>query len=120
MAKQLVGVVTSDKAEKTITVAVSTRRSHPIYKKQYSETKKFLVHDESNSATTGDRVSIIETKPRSARKRFELLKIIEKPALREQDLKIESEKDITTTTTKKTEDTSKKATKKKTDHGEEE
>lgn len=91
MAKQLVGIVSSDKAHKTITVTVTTHKTHPIYKKQYSVSTKFLAHDEQNEATTGDKVSIVETKPRSARKRFELLKIIEKPRLRDEDLKVESE-----------------------------
>lgn len=91
MAKQLVGIVSSDKANKTITVTVSTRKTHPIYRKQYSVSTKFLAHDEANEATTGDKVSIIETRPRSARKRYELLKIIEKPKLRAEDLKVETE-----------------------------
>ncbi len=91
MAKQLVGIVSSDKANKTITVTVSTRKTHPIYRKQYSVSTKFLAHDETNQATTGDKVSIIETRPRSARKRYELLKIIEKPMLRAEDLKVETE-----------------------------
>lgn len=91
MAKQLVGIVSSDKANKTITVTVSTRKTHPIYRKQYSVSTKFLAHDETNQATTGDKVSIIETRPRSARKRYELLKVIEKPMLRAEDLKVETE-----------------------------
>lgn len=100
MAKQLVGIVSSDKADKTITVTVSTRKTHPIYKKQYSVSTKFLAHDEKNEATTGDKVSISETRPRSARKRFELLKIIEKPRLRDEDLKVESEKAVQEVTEK--------------------
>ncbi len=91
MAKQLIGIVSSDKADKTITVTVTTRKTHPLYKKQYSFSKKFLAHDEKNEATTGDKVAIVETRPRSARKRFELLKIIEKPRLRDEDLKVEAE-----------------------------
>lgn len=100
MAKQLVGIVSSDKADKTITVTVSTRKTHPIYKKQYSVSTKFLAHDEKNEATTGDKVSIVETRPRSARKRFELLKVIEKPRLREEDLKVETEKAVEEVTAK--------------------
>lgn len=100
MAKQLVGIVSSDKADKTITVTVTTRKTHPIYKKQYSVSTKFLAHDEANEATTGDKVSIIETRPRSARKRFALLKVIEKPVLREEDLKVESEKAVKDVTEK--------------------
>jgi len=100
MAKQLIGIVSSDKAEKTITVTVETRKTHPIYRKQYSVSTKFLAHDEKNEATTGDKVSIIETKPKSARKRFALLKIIEKPRLRADDLKVEAEKAVTEVTEK--------------------
>lgn len=100
MAKQLVGIVSSDKADKTITVTVSTRKTHPIYKKQYSVSTKFLAHDEQNEATTGDKVSIVETRPRSARKRYELLKIIEKPRLRDEDLKVEAEKAVKEVTEK--------------------
>lgn len=95
MAKQLIGIVSSDRADKTITVTVNTRKTHPIYRKQYSVSTKFLAHDEKNEATIGDKVSIIETRPRSARKRYELLKIIEKPVLREKDLKVESEAAVT-------------------------
>lgn len=83
MAKTLVGVVTSDKADKTIVVTVVTRKTHPLYHKQYSISKKFMAHDEENEAQTGDKVSIIETRPLSASKRHKLLKVIEKPVLRE-------------------------------------
>lgn len=83
MAKALVGVVTSDKADKTIVVTVVTRKTHPLYHKQYSSSKKFMAHDEKNEATTGDKVSIVETKPLSARKRHKLEKVIERPVLRD-------------------------------------
>lgn len=83
MAKTLVGTVSSDKADKTITVTVSTRKTHPIYKKQYSETKKFLAHDENNEARVGDKVSIVETRPLSARKRYVLKTVIDRPLLSE-------------------------------------
>lgn len=72
----LTGVVTSDKADKTIVITVTTRKTHPVYKKQYSVSAKFMAHDPKNSAKIGDRVSIRETRPLSARKRFELEKII--------------------------------------------
>lgn len=122
MAKQLVGIVSSDKADKTITVTVSTRKTHPIYKKQYSVSTKFLAHDENNEATTGDKVSIVETRPKSARKRFELLKIIEKPRLRDEDLKVETEKAVEEVTAKaeKPKVTPKKAEKEEKVEGEEE
>lgn len=82
MAKRLVGVVMSDKADKSIVVKVVTHKTHPIYKKQYISSKKFMAHDEKNEAKTGDKVSITETRPLSARKRFILSKIIERPVLR--------------------------------------
>jgi small subunit ribosomal protein S17 len=85
MARILRGVVVSDKAQKTIIVSVLTRKTHPIYKKQYSFSKKFMAHDEKGEAAVGDRVSIIETKPLSARKRFTLRKVIEKAAFTEKD-----------------------------------
>lgn len=123
MAKQLVGIVSSDKADKTITVTVNERKTHPIYKKQYSVTKKFMAHDEKNEATTGDKVAITETRPRSARKRFELAKIIEKPRLREEDLKVETEKAVEEVTAKpekeKIEPKSQKMVEKKVESAEE-
>ena len=87
MPKSLIGIVSSDKGDKTITVVVSSRKTHPIYKKQYPASKKFLAHDPKNSAQAGDKVMITETRPLSARKRFILTKIIEKPVLREDSLK---------------------------------
>lgn len=83
MAKTLIGIVTSDKADKTIVVTVSTRKTHPLYRKQYSVSRKFMAHDEKNEATTGDKVSIAETRPLSARKRYTLEEIIERPVLRD-------------------------------------
>lgn len=85
MAKTLIGRVSSDKTDKTITVTVVTRKTHPLYKKQYSESKKFMAHDEKNEAKLGDRVSIVETRPLSARKRYILKEVIERPALVEQE-----------------------------------
>jgi len=86
MAKQLIGIVTSDKPNKTIIVTVLTRKTHPVYKKQYSSNTKFMAHDEKNHATVGDKVSIIETRPRSARKRYELQEILERPVLRNENI----------------------------------
>lgn len=82
MAKTLTGVVTSDRPDKTIVVSVATRKTHPVYKKQYTETKKFMAHDEKNEAREGDTVIISETRPLSARKRFELAKIVEKAGVK--------------------------------------
>ena len=78
MAKRLIGTVSSDKTDKTIVVTVRTRKTHPLYRKQYTVSKKFMAHDEKNEAHTGDRVSIIETRPLSARKRHQLERVIEK------------------------------------------
>jgi len=86
MAKTIIGTVSSDKTDKTIVVTVRTRKTHPLYRKQYTVSKKFMAHDENNEARVGDTVSIIETRPLSARKRFALEKILEKPALREDSL----------------------------------
>lgn len=77
MARTIVGHVASSKGDKTIVVAVVSRKTHPIYKKQYSVTKKFMAHDEKNEAHEGDRVQIEECRPLSARKRFTLVKVLE-------------------------------------------
>lgn len=78
MAKTLIGVVSSDKGDKTIVVTVTARKTHPIYKKQYTISTKFMAHDEQNTAHVGDKVAIVETRPISARKRFKLDKVLEK------------------------------------------
>jgi len=72
------GIVVSDKMDKTITVEVSNRVAHGIYSKIMSRTHKLKAHDETNSAGTGDRVLIMETRPISASKRWRLVQIIEK------------------------------------------
>ena len=68
------GEVTSDKMDKTIVVAVKRVKTHPIYKKQYSVTRKYKVHDEKNEAKIGDQVEFIECRPMSKEKRWRLLK----------------------------------------------
>lgn len=78
MAKTLSGIVTSDKADKTITVTVTSRETHPIYGKQYSVNRKYTAHDEKNEANIGDRVTIAETRPVSKTKKFNLVKIDER------------------------------------------
>lgn len=78
MAKTLTGIVTSDVANKTITVTVTSRETHPIYGKQYTVKRKYAAHDEENSAKNGDKVTISETRPISKRKTFKLDAIIEK------------------------------------------
>ena len=78
MAKTLTGVVTSDVADKTITITVTSRETHPIYGKQYTVTRKYAAHDENNDAKNGDKVTISETRPVSKRKAFKLDAVIEK------------------------------------------
>ncbi len=74
--KERVGLVVSDKAEKTVTVSVETLVRHPLYKKRVRRSKRFMVHDEQNEARTGDTVRIIETRPLSARKRWRLANVV--------------------------------------------
>lgn len=83
MAKPIIGVVSSSKADKTIVVTVTARKTHPLYKKQYSSSRKFMAHDEKNEAQVGDKVAIVETRPLSARKRHILDRVIERPLIRE-------------------------------------
>lgn len=78
MAKVLTGVVTSDKRDKTITITVTSRETHPIYKKQYTVSRKYTAHDEKNEAGLGDTVTISETRPISKTKSFKLDAIVEK------------------------------------------
>lgn len=78
MAKTLTGIVTSDVMNKTITVTVTSRETHPIYKKQYTVSRKYAAHDENNEAKKGDLVVIIETRPVSKRKAFKLEKVLER------------------------------------------
>lgn len=72
------GTVVSDKMDKTITVIVETKKTHPLYGKRVKYSKKFKAHDENNEANMGDKVEIMETRPLSATKRFRLVKIVEK------------------------------------------
>jgi small subunit ribosomal protein S17 len=78
MAKTITGVVSSNKTDKTIVVTVRERKTHPLYRKQYSTTTKFMAHDENNEAQEGDKVIIVETRPISRKKRFALEKILER------------------------------------------
>ena len=78
MASTLTGVVVSDKRDKTITVAITSRETHPLYKKQYSRTRKYTAHDEKNQAHEGDIVTIAEGRPISKTKTWSLVEIVEK------------------------------------------
>lgn len=72
------GVVVSDKMDKTIVVRVQTIDRHPVYKKIIRSSNKLKAHDESNECKIGDKVEIMETKPKSKDKYFRLVKVIEK------------------------------------------
>lgn len=72
------GTVVSNAMDKTITVKVETKRMHPLYGKRVEYSKKFKAHDENNEANVGDIVTIMETRPLSATKRFRLVEIVQK------------------------------------------
>ena len=78
LRKTRIGVVVSDKMDKTITVEIRTRVKHPLYGKIMNRTKKFKAHDENNEAGIGDTVRIMETRPLSKDKRWHLVEIVEK------------------------------------------
>ena len=77
MAKKINGIVTSDKQDKTIVVTETSRRTHPLYGKQYTRSRKYSAHDEKNEAKIGDRVQIIECRPISRHKSFTLDRVVE-------------------------------------------
>ncbi|RMG68839.1 MAG: 30S ribosomal protein S17 [Calditrichaeota bacterium] len=76
--KTRVGVVVSDKMDKTVVVAVERLVQHPLYKKYIRKTTKFKAHDEKNEAQVGDKVRIMETRPLSKTKRWRVVEILEK------------------------------------------
>ena len=78
LRKERVGIVVSDKMDKTIVVAITERVSHPLYKKIISRTKKLKAHDENNACGIGDTVLVAETRPLSKDKCWRLVEIIEK------------------------------------------
>ena len=79
--KEKIGIVVSDKMQKTAVVKIESRFSHPIYSKIIIKTKKYLVHDELNECNIGDQVLIRESRPLSKKKRWRLTKIISKSSL---------------------------------------
>ena len=79
--KKQIGIVTSTKMQKTIVVKVETKLSHPIYSKVIIKTKKYLVHDQLNQCSVGDKILIQETRPLSKRKRWKVNTIISKSIL---------------------------------------
>ena len=76
--KTRIGVVVSDKMEKTCVVEITRKVKHPIYKKYVKRSKKYHVHDEQNECRVGDRIQIIESRPLSATKRWRLSSVVEK------------------------------------------
>ena len=78
MAKTLIGTVTSDKRDKTITVSIASRETHPLYRKQYTKTRNYTAHDEKNQAKLGDKVEIVACRPYSKTVSYNLVKVLEK------------------------------------------
>ena len=78
LRKERVGLVTSDKMDKTVFVAITERVKHPLYKKIVSRTKKLKAHDENNACGIGDKVRVAETRPLSKDKCWRVVEIIEK------------------------------------------
>ena len=78
LRKERVGVVTSNRMDKTIVVAVKWKEKHPMYGKFVNKTKKYHAHDEENTCGIGDTVRIMETRPQSKTKRWRLTQIIER------------------------------------------
>lgn len=76
--KRLIGIVTSDKMDKTVVVAVATTKRHRRYGKVMRLTKKYKAHDESNECREGDRVQIIESQPISRHKRWAVISVVER------------------------------------------
>jgi small subunit ribosomal protein S17 len=78
LRKERIGVVLSNKMEKSITIAVESKVKHPIYGKFIKKTSKFMAHDEKNECSIGDTVRIMETRPLSKSKNWRLVEILEK------------------------------------------
>ncbi len=89
--KRFVGVVVSDKMNKTRVVVVERRVPHPLYKKVIKRRSKFYVHDENNESHVGDKVLIEESRPISKLKRWKLVKIVEKAAITAAEEELEAE-----------------------------
>ena len=76
--KTMIGVVVSDKMDKTVVVLITSKKKHPIYGKYITFTKKYKAHDEKNDANIGDIVEIVETRPLSKDKYFRVLRMVER------------------------------------------
>lgn len=79
--KQEIGIVISNKMQKTIVVKIEDRYSHPMYSKTLKKTKKYLAHDELETCNIGDQVLLQECRPLSRRKRWKLIKVLSKSSL---------------------------------------
>lgn len=78
LRKTRIGVVVSNKMDKTITIAIERKIPHPIYKKYFKKTTKLMAHDEKRECSVGDKVKVMETRPLSKNKRWRLVEIVEK------------------------------------------
>lgn len=78
MARRMTGTVVSDASDKTIVVKTERRVTHPLYRKQYTISKKYTVHDEKNESKLGDKVAIVETRPISKTKSWKLDAVLER------------------------------------------
>jgi small subunit ribosomal protein S17 len=79
--KQEIGIVISNKMQKTVVVKIENRYSHPVYSKTLIKTKKYLAHDELETCNIGDQVLVEECRPLSKRKRWKLIKVLSKSSL---------------------------------------
>lgn len=89
--KEFIGVVVSDKMDKTVVVMVERLVKHPLYGKYIKRRKKYMAHDEKNECKIGDKVLIEETRPLSRRKRWRVKKILEKAKIMEEEVPLEEE-----------------------------
>lgn len=78
LRKTRIGLVTSDKRDKTVTVSIERKLRHPIYGKYIKKTKKYAVHDEHNDCNVGDTIKIMETRPLSKTKRWRVIEVLER------------------------------------------
>ncbi len=78
LRKERVGIVVSDKMDKTVVVAVTDKSTHPVYKKTMTRTRRFKAHDENNECGVGDKVRIVETRKLSKDKNWRVAEIVEK------------------------------------------
>ena len=78
LRKERIGIVTSNKMEKSIVVSIERKEKHPLYGKYVKKTSKFIAHDNDNECNEGDRVRIMETRPLSKNKNWRLVEIIER------------------------------------------